>query len=66
MDRVKNTLRYIALSYKINFTGGAKLLVWMIFLILPSVLEIIGSRVSSGLIDSFSAMTAAANVRNCF
>ena len=66
MDRVKNTLRYIALSYKINFTGGAKLLIWMIFLILPSVLEIIGSRVYSGLIDSFSALTAAANVRNCF
>ena len=24
MDRIKKTLKYIALSYKINFTGGSK------------------------------------------
>ena len=37
MDRIRNTLRYITLSYKINFTGGVGLLIWMVLLILPSV-----------------------------
>lgn len=62
MDPIRNTLRYIALSYKINFTGGARLLVWMVLLILPSVLEIINSRVYSGLIDSFAGLTAGTAV----
>ena len=66
MDRIKNTLKYIALSYKINFTGGARLLVWMVLLILPSVLEIINSRVYSGLIDSFAGLTAGTAVTSCF
>ena len=66
MDRIKNTLKYIALSYKINFTGGARLLVWMVLLILPSVLEIINSRVYSGLIDSFAGLTADAAIKSCF
>lgn len=66
MDRIRNTLRYIALSYKINFTGGARLLIWMVLLILPSVLEIINSRVYSGLIDSFAGLTAGTAVTSCF
>ena len=66
MNRVKNTLRYIALSYKINFTGGARLLVWMTLLILPSALEIISSKVYSGLIDSFTGLTSGAKTGSCF
>ncbi|MFQ9150056.1 MAG: hypothetical protein ACLR5G_18145, partial [Eubacteriales bacterium] len=43
-----------------------RLLIWMVLLILPSVLEIINSRVYSGLIDSFAGLTADAAVKSCF